>query len=310
MRPKRLVIGLMRTISLLLFKTCLRKSLAKQCPSRTPRSGKAADQVNCFSTLIDDGEKPYLLVTDMGDAHIHGKLWYQDQRRYVGIIRVQTPYAATLSLKIVHYIGPSEIEYSSASRFWLGELTRVPHLLLALRRIWAHHSRTLFNQRRQLEIDRDKLLEYVIVEYAVSGLAFDAGDVLTSMYNYRWYLHPGANIARKRTEYLLGSLAVAGDLQPTADYKYRVLPGAFKSLSEIQQARQRHRQSMRIQGAIIFLTLGSLVAALIQAGVIQSPPILKADCLLEDGVAKDCTIRYRLFPNNILDRVIRVKRGD
>jgi hypothetical protein len=302
--------GFKSKIRLILLLSCLNKSLAKCCPTHLPRSGKAANQVNCFAVLLDDGEKPYILVTGTGKDYVQGKLWYPDQRRYAGVIRIRTSYATTLNLKVIHYIGPSEVEYSGASQFWLGEATRIPHLALAMRRAWDYLTRSLFNKRSQLEVDRDKLLEYVVDEYAVSGFPFDAGSVLTNMYNVRWYSHPAANSARKRTEYLLSSLVVSGDLEHTSYYQYRVLPGAFKSLSEIQQARQRHRQSIRIQRSIILLTLGSLVAAFVQAGVIQSPPILKADCILENGVARDCNLRYRLFPDRLLDRIIRKIRGE
>ncbi len=312
MWTKMLAIALKRRIGLLVFKSSIRKSLARSCPSPIPQSGKAADQVNYYSALIDDGDKPYLLVTGIGDTHIQGKLWYQDEHMYAGVIRVQMAYAATLSLKIVHYIGPEEIVYTSAFRLWLGEATRIPHLFLALRRTWANLTRTLFHQRSRLNVDRDKLLEYVVDEYAVSGSKFGAGAVLTSMYNYRWHSHPGANSARKRTEFLLLSLVLTGDLQCSEDgQQFWVVPaGAFKSLSEIQQARQLHRQSLRIQRSIITLTFGSLIAALIQAGVIKSPPIIKADCILENGVAKDCTVRYKLFPNRILEGINRMIPSD
>lgn len=299
-----------RKILLLLLLSCLNKALAKRCPRQIPRSGKAANQINCFTVLFDDGERPYILVSGIAKDHIQGKLWYPDKQRYAGVIRIRKSYAATLSLKVIHYIGPSEIEYTGVVQFWLGEATRFPHLVLAMRRAWDYLLRSLFNKRSQLEVDRDKLLEYVVGEYAVSGAVFDAGSVLTSMYNYRWYSHPAANSARKRTEYLLGSLVVSGDLEQTSYYHYRVLPSAFRSLNEIQQARQRHRQSMRIQRSIILLTLGSLVAALVQAGVIQSPPIVKADCILERGVARDCTLRYGLFPDRLLSRMTRRYRSE
>lgn len=310
MWPQKLAISLKRRFHLLLFASSLQRSLSSRCPSRIPRSGNAADQVNCFSATIDDSEKPYLLVTDISQTHVHGKLWHQEERRYAGVIRVKLTYASMLSLKIVHYIGPDEVEYSNVCSFWLGELTRVPRLRLAIKRTCGPISRALFNQRSQLEIDRDKLLEYVISEYAVSGVDFDAGAVLTSWYNYRWYSHPGANSARKRIEFLLASLVVSGDLECKGYGRHRVLPSAFKSLSELQQVRQRHRQSICIQDSIIILTFGSLVAALSQAGIIQSPPILKADCLLENGVAKDCTIRFKLLPDKMLERVNRLFRGN
>lgn len=244
-----------------------------------------------------------MLVDGITDTHVQGKLWHQNEHRYAGAIRLKMPYAAKLRPKIVHYLGPQEIKYASAYRFWLGETTRVPHLFLDLRGRWAHLSRTVFHQRSQLEVDRDKLLEYVVDEYAVSETGFDAGSVLNSMYNDRWYLHPGRYSAKKRTEYLLDSLVVTGDLKKTTSSEYKVQPGAFKSLNEIQVARQRHRQLLYIQGVVLFLTFGSLITALIQAGIIKSPPVLKVDCRLESAAARDCTIRYSLFPDKMLESV-------
>ena len=74
--------GFKSKIRLMLLLSCLNKSLAKSCPSCFPRSGKEANQVNCFVVLFDDGENPYILVTGTEKDNVLGKQWNPSERKY------------------------------------------------------------------------------------------------------------------------------------------------------------------------------------------------------------------------------------
>jgi len=71
----------------------------------------------------------------------------------------------------------------------------------------------------------------------VSRNSFSTGGILTRMYNLNWYLHPAAKSPRVRTEYLLESLAEAGDLERLDDGQYLVTPFAFKTLADMRESQ-------------------------------------------------------------------------
>lgn len=292
-------------IQICLLRRCLAKTLVRSCPNTIPRSGERAKEVNCYVAALDKGAQPHLLVRRVGRRHIGGLEWDSSAKRYSRRIRYHVRRALSLRLRLIHYVGTAEVEYEGILSFWIGNLSRVPYVTLFVRGSADRLSRVLFNRRSQLEASRERLLEYVVDEFAVSRLPFDSGGILTKMYRYKWYSHPAAKSARVRTEYLLQSLEETGDLKTVAAGQYVVAPRAFKTLSEIREARRRHRQSMGFQYAIIFLTLGTLLAALIQAGIVRSPPLLIAECKLEQGVASDCTFRWHLWPNNTLSSLIK-----
>ena len=305
---------LARRIHISLFRRCLEKALSHSCPSRIPRSGERAQKVNCYVVALDKGVDPYLLIRRVGKTHVGGLEWDPALGRYSKHARLLFPQALKLRLKLIHYVGTAEVEYEGIWRFWLGSLSRIPYALLFASRSSDRLSRLIFNRRSQLEASRDELLQYVVDEFAVSRTSFDSGGILTKMYRFKWYSHPAATSARVRTEYLLESLAETGDLKRSGNGQYVVTPLAFKTLAEMREAQRRHRQSIGIQYAVVFLTLGTLFAALIQAGIVRSPPLLKIDCQLRQGVAYDCTLRWHLWPNNsasaLLDKLSTMLRRD
>jgi hypothetical protein len=194
-------------------------------------------------------------------------------------------------------------------RFWLGTLSRIPYALLFARRSGDHLSRLIFNRRSQLEASRDNLLQYVVDEFAVAGTPFDSGGILTKMYKFKWYSHPAATSARVRTNYLLESFVETGDLKKSADGRYLVAPLAFKTLADMREAQRRHKQSMGTQYALVFLTIGTFFAALIQGGIVQVPPLLMVDCKLKHGVAQNCTLRWHLWPDNSASTLLNTLRS-
>lgn len=229
--------------------------------------------------------------------------------RYSKHVRLALPRALEHRLKVIHYVGSAEVEYEGVLRFWLGHLSRIPYVLLFSRRTADRLSRLIFNRRSQLEASRDRLLQYVVDEFAVSRAPFDSGGILTKMYRFKWYSHPAATSARVRTDYLLESLAETGDLKSTGSGQYVVTPLAFKTLADMREGQRRHRQSMVIQFAVVVLTAGTLLAALIQAGIVRTPPLLSADCKLRQGVAYDCTLRWHLWPNNSASALVNKLRS-
>jgi len=280
------------------FRRCLEKSLSRICPSRIPRGGKRAQKVNCYVVALDKGEDPYLLIQKAGKTHVGGLEWDPNLRCYSKHARILFAEAMKLRLKVIHYVGTDEIEYEGAWIFWFGTQSRIPYAILFARKLSDRLSRSIFNRRSQLEASRDKLLQYVVDEFAVSRSSFSSGGILTRMYNLKWYSHPAAKSARVRTEYLLESLVETGDLERLDDGQYGVTPFAFKTLADMRESQRRHRQAIGIQYALNFMTVGILLAALIQAGVVQTPQMLKAECNLRQGVAYDCNLRWHLWPNN------------
>lgn len=298
-----------RGIQSILFRSCLDKTLGHRCPNIIPRSGERAHKVNCYVVALDKGVNPYLLIRKVGKIHVGGLEWDPALERYSKFVRLPLPRALELQLKVIHYVGSAEVEYEGVLRFWIGHLSRLPYALLFARQTADRFSRLIFNRRSQLEASRDRLLQYVVDEFAVSRTSFDSGGILTKMYRFKWYSHPAATSARVRTDYLLESLAETGDLKSTGHGQYVVTPRAFKTLADMRESQRRHRQSMVIQFAVVFLTAGSLLAAVIQAGIVQTPPLLRADCKIKQGVAYDCTLRWHLWPNHSASALLHKLRS-
>lgn len=298
-----------KQIRIFLLQRCLAKTLAHSCPNIIPRSGERAKKVNCYVAALDKQAKPYILVRKIGKTHIEGLEWDGIAKKYSKSIRLSLRRASGLRLKLIHYVGASELEYDGVFRFWLGHTSKLPYIVLFFQDSFDSLSRFLFNRRSQLEANRDRLLEYVVEEFAVSRIPFDSASVLTKMYKLKWYSHPAATSARVRTDYLLESLVATGDLVRTPTGDYTVAPLAFKSLSDLREARRRNCQALCLQLAIIFLTMGTLLAGLIQAGIVRSPPILIAECTPKQGAASACTLRWNLWPISSASSLLEGLRG-
>lgn len=300
---------LKRQIKELLFKKCLEKVIRHRCPDAIPLSGKRAQKVNCYEVAVDKDTVPYLLLRRIGRIHVSGLEWVPALERYEKCSRLMLPNALDLQLKIIHHVGDQEVEYEGVLAFWLGHLSRVPYLLLFSRRTLDRASRLIFNRRSRLEASREKLLQYAVEEFTAPQAPFNARTILFRMYKHRWIYHPAASKAINRTDLLLASWTETGELKRTQDGQYMVAPLALKTLADAQASQRRHWQLMRIQIALLILTVGTMLAALIQAGILRSPTLLRADCQLRSGVAYNCTIRYHLWPNNITsDLLARLRK--
>lgn len=305
---------LKRQVKKLLLKKCLEKVVRQRCPDIIPLAGKRARNVNCYEVALDKGIDPYLLVRRIGRAHVSGLKWDPARERYSKCSRLLLPEALGLRLKIIHHVGACEVEYEGALAFWLGHLSRLPYLRLFSGQILDDISRLIFNRRSRLEASRGKLLQFAVDEFATPKVPFDSGTILFRMYKHKWIYHPAATKARTRTDLFLSSWAETGELKRSDNGKYMVAPLAFKTLADAQESQRRHWQLAGIQIALLVLTLGTMCAALIQAGILRLPPLLRADCQPKNGVAYDCTVRYHLWPNNIasdlLARLRKVLRRD
>lgn len=115
----------------------------------------------------------------------------------------------------------------------------------------------------------------VLIERSIrsAGAGVNSMDLMTELYSLRWVLHPEGEDQEYKLGLYLESLVSSGDLVKTGS-EFVVASHAILTLEKYEEEERRHRDNLRLQKGMIFLTLLIALLALIQAGLIRFPVLL------------------------------------
>lgn len=249
----------------------LRRLLQRPCGAQIPRSGERGEAVDCFSTFLQTGEVPGIVLTHSEGDEFFGLEF--DGSRYANPVTLMLEDIVPARLNVIRYYGLDEIEYRGLVSLVVGEISKWPYVFVFVRKSFRRATQQLFNRRR-LEISQRLEVLQDVVDMAENGDdAVDALDILTKRYGYRWVDHPQRESHLREIRLNLSYLADTGELKRD-NSNYRATGFALKTLQDAAEDDRRHRANLRVQRLLAALTLVSALMAIAQAGLIRFSPIV------------------------------------
>jgi hypothetical protein len=231
-------------------------SMALQRRAKNPEysSDKPFEAKNCFLVHLcpKDDERPPL-ITGVYPEGLKG-LWFNNDRNPgergldMCIPNSKIPY---FTLSIMHFLDETSKVYKSAFKFIVFQWLFVPYVLLYVGRA----RQFLFNRRKLARDDRIDVLRHIYLK-TLHDREYKTGSIglASEVYGYRWLYHPEKRSIQNHYELVLNSLEKSGDLE-ISDYMFRLAPGALTTLAAYEEEERRHKDNVRLQAFLLFLTL-------------------------------------------------------
>lgn len=270
-RQAKRLLRIPRLAGLLLAKAALARTVSRLCVGDIPRSGIEACDVNCWSVQVLKGNEPFFAARSCHGFVIRGSAWDSVASQYSGNLGIHIARLKKRKIEFIHYWGIHRIRASGVASYFLTRLTRIPYIIAYGTQGAYIVQRKLFNLKTIEEADRDRLLEYLVSQYAFSRVGFNVNDLLTRKYSAYWFGHPEADSVRLKTEYILDSLCATGELTKNPYQQYIVQPLAISTIAKTREADLRHRASMRAQWFSIAIGFAVMLTAVIEVGLIRVP---------------------------------------
>lgn len=248
--------------------------MSKPCPTRIPRSGKAGEEVNCFSVSLYEGDTPKLLVSTIGTNGFEGAYW--NGNSFSNEATIPFEQGDDLDIRIEHFNGLVTHTYNGVFDYAINEWTQI-YRLRKLYHISKHKVPQFFFNKKSLEIPpRMKLLQSILDQQADTPKeAFSSMAAMTYLYSTKWYLHPNSTQIRKKMDLYLESFVASGELKAIpGKLEYVVTGKAIATMEQYQIEKKRAEDAHSMQRNIVILTFVLAFFAAIQSGVIKSPELI------------------------------------
>ena len=246
--------------------------LKKPCPERIPRTGEKAESINCYVVAYDDGEIPYFIATSALPDGLKGIKW--NGKMFDEEVELSWEDLRDKDLRISHYYGTAEVIYTSIYRYLWNKFTKIIYFKIHSHRLIDNVDQYLFNKRELSTKQRIDLLQFMLedqINRTHDGI--DVMDLMTKLYSIKWVLHPTRDEQQKRLELYLGSLVDSKDIKKIND-EYVVTGKAITTLEKYLIEERKHRETVKLQKKMFWLTFLLSIMAIIQAGLLKFPPII------------------------------------
>jgi hypothetical protein len=249
----------------------LTRLLSRACESSVPRSGEEGTRVNCFVTKLHQGDDPPPVVLALEGDELVCVAW--DGSRYSKDLRLPLDMATLSQFRVTHFYGLSTIWYSGLIDFAVSRLTGWPYAKIHAVRVTSRVGQYFFNKRKLATRRRMELLSFLVTRYLGGKGEFSPIDLMTNLYSLRWVEHPDGESARIQLESYLEAMVETGELKKNS-YKYRVTGYALRAIEEYEEQERKHVENVRMQRAMLWLTIAIAVFTAVQAQLIKLPTLL------------------------------------
>lgn len=228
-------------------------------------------KVDSFDVLIDRDKQPYLAVVGLEDAtldclKLHGE-------RYAIPSKVDLALLKASDFRVIHFYKGRRFRYQGLARFVLATITRIPYARDLFLQWLDNFKQKRFNATKLVTKRRIELLNLLIRKTLDGQNEFDTLNLMVDLYSIRSVARPDWDIKERQLEFYLESLVATGDLK-FANNAYRVNGQAIRTIEEHEEQEIKHRDALRMQRWVVFLTFLIVLLTLVQAGLVKLPPIL------------------------------------
>jgi hypothetical protein len=255
-----------------IFKLFAPHLVKNQCPMTVSRVGGDAASQNCYYLYVYSNSEPTLVIRKINTKGVIGK--YFDGNEFCGDSCIPYDWFNLSNIRITHFYGTATFKYNSLYNYVLHGFTRKDIVLSHLRRISSYILQFFYNRTKLIMVQRHELLKAIVQNYIDSTHAgIDHLDLMTKLYSIRWIMHPKGEEVEKKLELYLDSLVETGELSKINN-EYVVNGKAIVTIENYEEAERRHRDNIKAQRRMIYLTVILAIFALVQAGVIKLPTLI------------------------------------
>ncbi len=263
-------------IRLFVLRCALAKVTRNLAPSRIPRTGDAAKNVDCYSAEIRglDGAYFDVQIDKVFKRGLRGRSW-SDGNGYRKKVTLKNQDIRKIEFSATHFLGTATFNYSSPLRFLIKEYLGFPKISIAYDKV----QQWWFNSRTPRRTNRIKLLNKLIgfrleidgteYGYPMDNNGLGIFEVLTKIHGDRFYRHPSFVATKAEYELILESLVDSGDVS-VVNHNFRATGKALSTIARYEQENRRHREQMQHNSWIKWLTLALVIVGCIQGYAVLS----------------------------------------
>lgn len=257
-----------------LTKKALIKALQKPAPERIPIGGGGEVNNDFYSVfIIEDGK--WSLVKSIKDDTLEVFRYnpdtnMKDIQEFVPISNVKKN-----NLLVRHYYKGDEYDYKNLLHFAVKGLAfKIDILKTQLSLRWGDYKLKQFKKRKLIVGKRYEILGDLIEMYKSNSANFDIMTFILFKYGDMTLLHDDYDLIEKDLELYFDSFVMEGELTRIGNDEYSLTGKSISSLEKHHSNEEKYKQSMNTQKVIKRLTIIIAVAALFQAGIIKTDPLI------------------------------------
>ncbi|MFK3647378.1 hypothetical protein ACI2IY_02940 [Lysobacter enzymogenes] len=248
-------------------------ALRKVSPAVVARSGEEGEKADFFSVHLTRPDGVYVVRERHGLRLSCLKVVGDDvEEKEIGIYE-----AWQASVKIKHYFGLYNIEWSSWGDFSFDQLSRWTYLKIYLQKTRNRIISVYIRTTKKITVERIMVLKAVYVRQMESADSVGSMDILHAVYGDSFYLFPNVDAAYDWVNAMLKSLVETGELRDVDVLNYEVTGKGVAAIEKFEEQERKHKEAMAIQRGMLFLTVALMFFAMIQAKVVEFPPLLKIE---------------------------------
>ena len=234
-----------------------------------------AESKNCYYVRVYSKSEPILVVRGLEANGVNGEFF---DGKYCSDACIPYKWLNLSDIRVTHFYGTSTFEYKNFIKYILNSFTRKDLALYYLRHFYANILQFFFNRTKLVMVQRHELLKNLVQNHFNSTHeGIDQLDLMTKLYSTRWIMHPKGQAVEKKLVLFLDSLVETGELSKI-NTEYVVKGKAIVTIENYEEAERRHRDNLRSQRRMIYLTILLAIFALVQAGVIKVPTLFDLSC--------------------------------
>jgi hypothetical protein len=173
---------------------------------------------------------------------------------------------------ITHYVGQYELKWNSWQSFSREQWHRIKYITLDAYKIRHWLESKWVGRKKLVTVVRYRALKAVWGLQDQDKRNFSSLDILRKVHGKNFFLHPGYERAISRLETVLESLKETGELDKSSDGRFSLTGLGVAAIERIEEEDRKHRDNLRLQRRMLYLTIVVALAALFQAGVVKAPP--------------------------------------
>lgn len=243
---------------------------ANAVPDRIPRTGPAGEAVRGVSVLLKVGDD-LLLYRRLENGRV--VCLSLDEEGHFGPEREISIHEAWLAKpRIDEYLGLVQLTFNDWESFALERRYRWGRIRIRILRLLRAARSNLDRYRKKTAVERYTVLN-TVRSLRVGDKQPTALDVASRLLGQFWADNVDAFDRLDQVEAMLDALEELGEVKKNGA-RYFVTGKGIASLSQYEEEERKHRESMKNQNAIRWLTVIMAIAALLQAKVINLPALL------------------------------------
>ena len=242
----------------------LKGILKKKCGNSVHRSGEEGEAVNCFHTYLYDKDKPYMVVLDIDDNKISGKLYTEDG--FKEEVNIPFEEITNYTIRLTHYYGLYDTKYIGLFDYALTGYTKIDNIKCILHKLSNNTQQYLFNKKEFATLYRLDILRSLInLQFHGNGTKFMTMDLMTHLYSLRWIVHPDKDTQEHRLQIFIDSFVESGEIEFDGSCYYSVTGKAINTLSHYEEQERRHTENKKLQNRMLYLTFAIVIVGIAQS---------------------------------------------